>query len=36
MVVKIAEPINNGPWGVITMLAIRIIAIQKFGVIKDG
>jgi len=35
MVVAIIEPINNGPWGAIAMLATRIIAIQEFGVIGD-
>ncbi len=36
MVVTIVKPINNGPWGAIAMLATRIIAVQKFGVIGDG
>jgi hypothetical protein len=36
MVVAIAEPINNGPWGTIAILATHIIVVQKFGVIGDG
>ncbi|CAK9875379.1 unnamed protein product [Sphagnum jensenii] len=36
MVAAAVEPINNGPWGAIAMLATRIIAVQKFDVIGDG
>jgi hypothetical protein len=36
MVVIVAEPINNGPWGAIAMLATCIIVLQKFDVIRDG
>jgi hypothetical protein len=35
MVVAVVEPINNGPWGAIAMLATRIIVVQEFGVIGD-
>jgi len=35
MVVVVVEPINNGPWGAIVMLATRIIVVQEFGVIGD-
>jgi len=35
MVVVVVEPINNGPWGAIAMLATRIIVVQEFGVIGD-